>query len=138
MSSENTVKTASVVFGTAGTSTTIPAGSTGTSIPFPLPRQDFTVVVTVFGSMVTTTASTTASATSAAVCKYQGSNDNVGWFDLTSASATSTILTTATGVVLSLTTAVSTGVKLVSQRYAFGRAIVTPTGTGSAAASIAF
>ena len=138
MSSENTVKPAPIVFGTAGTSTVVAAGSTGTSMPFPLPRQDFTASVTVYGSLITTTASTTASSTANAVIAVQASNDGVGWFGISSATANIVQTTTSTGTAQTLSTAAAAGVNNVSQRYAYARAVVTVTGTGSAVPAVAF
>lgn len=138
MSSENTVKVAPVVFGTAGTSTVVTAGSTGTSMPFPLPRQDFTGSVTVYGSLITTTASTTASSTANAVIALQASNDGVAWFGISSATANIVQTTTSTGTAQTLSTGAAAGVNNVSQRYAYGRAVVTVTGTGSAISAFAF
>lgn len=138
MSSENTVHTAPVVFGTAGTASVVAAPGTNTSNPFPLPRQDFSFSVTAYGTMVTTTASTTASSTVAATVVLQASNDNVSWFGISSASATGTITTTATGTVLSLATATGAGAAVTGSRYAYGRAVVSVTGTGSAQGFVAF
>lgn len=138
MSSEQTVKPAPIVFGTSGTATTLTAPTTNTSNPFPLPRQDFTFAITAYGGLVTTTASTTASSTMAGACVVQVSNDNVAWFGISSASATSTIMTTATGTILTLSSAVQAGVAMTGQRYAYARAVVTLAGTGSASPVIAF
>jgi hypothetical protein len=138
VSSEQTVKPAVVVFGTAGTATSLTAPTTNTSMPFPLPRQDFTFAITAYGGLVTTTASTTASSTAAAACVVQVSNDGVAWFGISSASATATIMTTATGVVLSLSSAVAVGAAVSGQRYGYMRAVVSVNGTGSASAPIAF
>lgn len=138
MSSESTVKTAPIVFGTAGTATAVAAGVTSTSNSFPLPRQDFTASVTVYGSLITTTASTTASSTANAVIAMQASNDQAAWFGISSATANIVQTTTSTGVVQTLSTAAAAGVNNVSQRYAYGRAVVTVTGTGSAVPVVAF
>lgn len=138
MSSEQTVKPVPLVFGTAGTATSLTAPTTNTSNPFPLPRQDFTFAVTVNGSLVTTTASTTASSTMAAACVVQASNDNVGWFGISSASATATIMSTNTGTALTLSSAVQAGINMTGQRFGYARAVVTLTGTGSASPVIAF
>lgn len=138
MSSEQTVKTCPIVFGAAGTSTMLTAPTTNTSAPFQLPKQDFSAAVTVYGGMVTTTASTTASSTMAATCVIQVSNDNLGWFGISSASATTTIMTTATGVVSTSSAAAQAGVAMTGQRYAFARAVVSLNGTGSASPVMAF
>lgn len=138
MSSENNVKTAAVVFGTAGTSTSVAAGGTGTSNTFPLPRQDFSIAVTAFGSLVATTASTTASSTANAIVAMQVSNDNIAWFGISSATANIVQTTTSTGTAYTLSSSAGAGTSHVSQRYAYGRAVVTVTGTGSGAAMLAF
>lgn len=138
MSSENTIKAVPLVFGTAGTSTVVAAGATSTSNAFPLPRQDFTVSVTVYGSLVTTTASTTASSTANATIAMQASNDASVWFGISSATANIVQTTTSTGTAQTLGTGAAAGVANLSQRYAYGRAVVVVTGTGSAIPSIAF
>lgn len=138
MSSEQTVKPVPIVFGTAGTSTGLTAPTTNTSIPFPLPRQDFTAAVTMYGTLVTTTASTTASSTMAASVVIQATNDGVVWFGISSASATATIMSTSTGLVLALSATAAAGAAMTGQRYGYARAVVSLNGTGSAAPVMAF
>ena len=136
MSSENNVKAARVVFGAAGTSTSLTAPTTDTSNPYPLPRNDFTLGLTVNGSLVTTTASTTASSTAAATVVLQVSNDNIGWFGISSASATGTVMSTNTGTALDLTSTAAVGIEITGKRYAYGRTVVAVTGTGNASVSM--
>lgn len=138
MSSENNVKPRVFDFGTSGTNTMLAAPGTSTSNIISPPRQDFTVAVTAYTNLVTTTASTTASSTAAASVVLQGSNDNVGWFGISSASASSTQMTTCTGTAQTQTAIAAAGVNNVSQRYAYMRAVVAVTGTGSAQAIAGF
>lgn len=138
MTSESKVQSAAVVFGTPGTATFVAAGSTDTSKMFPLPRQDFSVSIAAYGSLVTTTASTTASSTAAATVAMQGSNDGQAWFGISSASATSTLMSTSTGVVLGLAGTAVAVLDVAAKRYAYGRAVVAVVGTGSAQAHMAF
>ncbi len=138
MSSEQTVKPSPLVFGTAGTATSLTAPTTNTSMPFPLPRQDFTASIAAYGSLVTTTASTTASSTAAATVVLQASNDKQAWFGISSASVTATIMSTSTGTALSLVGTAAVGVNMTGQRYGYARAVVTLNGTGSAFPVLAF
>jgi hypothetical protein len=138
MASDNNVKSTPFVFGTAGTSTLVAAGGTSTSMPFPLPRNDFTVTVTVVGGLTTTTASSTASSTANAIIAMQVSNDTVAWFGISSATANIVQTTTSTGTVQTLSTGAAAGTNSAGQRYAYGRCVVSVTGTGSAFPQIAF
>ncbi len=138
MASENTVHTSPFVFGTAGTAVSVAAGGTGTSMPFPLPRQDFTATVTAYGLLTTTTASSTASSTANAIMTVQASNDLVAWFGISTATANIVQTTTSTGLVQSLGTGAAAGVANIGQRYGYARAVVSVTGTGSAQPIIAF
>jgi len=135
MSSESLVKSVTVAFGTA-TSLAIP--TTNTSGAFPLPRQDFTAAISVFGSLVTTTASTTASSTAAATVVVQASNDAQAWFGISSASATATIMTTCTGTAQTVSGTAVVGLNITGQRFGFARVVVTLNGTGSGTPMVAF
>ena len=120
MSDRATVKRQSLDFGTTGTSTVVPtATGTNTSNPIALPRDDYTVQVTV-----------TATGTSivGGQVVWQASNDGAAWFPLATAIATA-ICAAGAGT----STAQGAGVALTS-KYAYGRGIVSGTGTGNVSA----
>jgi len=116
MSSQNTVKSATLTYGTAGTATSVASIGTSTSNPYAMPRQDYTVQVTAF---------TTGTSGVGATVIFQGSNDNNAWIAVSSATATATQASTST--TYSAGAAQTSGV-----RYALGRAVVGVTGTGGA------
>lgn len=127
MSSENTVKSARMVFGTAGTQTAVQStAGTATSNPYPMARSDFTVQVNAY-----VTASGTSTISVGAAVIWQGSNDNANWVNLSSATVTAVTSATFAGAG-SNTLAVSGAVALTGQRYAYGRAQPTVTGSGGA------
>lgn len=116
MSSENTVKAAGIVFGTAGTQTILQStAGTATSNPYPMPRQDFTIQVGV---------GTTGTSIISAAVIWQGSNDSSNWINVSSCTA----LATAAGG----TSVASSAMAIAQTRFAYGRAQPTVTGTGSA------
>lgn len=118
MSSERNAAASPLTFGTAGTAAYQAAIGTSTTNPIQLPREDYTLQVTV---------STTGTSGVGATVIMQVSNDNVGWLAITSATATATQAATTTSVS-------AAGVSVSSSRYAYGRAILGITGTGSASA----
>lgn len=117
MSSENTVKAAGIVFGTAGTQTVLQTtAGTATSNPYPMPRQDFTIQVGV---------GTTGTSGVGATVIWQGSNDSANWINVSSCTATASQAGTGTSVA-------SSAMAIAQTRFAYGRAQPTVTGTGSA------
>lgn len=126
MSSEKTVKSANLVFGTVGTQTIVPStAGTATSIPQAMPGNDFTIQVS---ASITATGTSTTGVGAAVI--WQGSNDGANWIPLSS--ATVTAVTSATFAGAGATTAAATGGMAITQRYAYGRAVPTVTGTGGA------
>lgn len=118
MSSENTIKSALLSFGTAGTQSQILSSNTATTNPYPMPRQPYTVSV-----LSVTTGTSIASAT----VVWQGSNDSLAWIPINTAAALSTNASTASSVA-------AAGFAVSNTPYAFGRGVVSSTGTGLARA----
>ena len=117
MSSENTVKSQSLTFGTSGTQTLVAAGVTDTSKPYPLPRGSYTVQLT---------QRSTGTSIAAATMIWQASNDNSAYSAIGSAT---TLPATNAGT---SATYQGAGVVFTGVPYAYGRAVVTSTGTGDA------
>lgn len=107
-----------IVFGTGGTSTVIAAGAVGTSNPINLPRGPFTLQVT---------NQTTGTSILAGVAVLQASNDSVGWIPISTVTALTTNAATTTGVG-------AAGAAISNQPYAYGRVILSGTGTGQSTA----
>lgn len=122
MSSENLVHAVPLTFGTAGTATSQSVSSatptTATTIPWNLPRNDFTAQVT---------ANTTGTSGCLAAVVWQASNDSNAWFAIASSTASATSAA-ATAVVSSVAGAIA----ITASRYAYFRGVVTITGTGNA------
>ena len=140
MSDQATVKTWPVVFGTAGTAASIACGGTNTSNPYPLARGPWSLGITVqvVGSATGTSSSTSAGA---ATVVGQCSNDAVGWFAVGSATAAAAIATTSnTSATLSIATAITAGAFQLGGNavpYAYFRAILGGTGSGTITAFLA-
>mgnify|MGYP003395530362 CR=1 FL=1 len=124
MASENTIKAFPLVYGTAGTRSTITGASTDTSNPYPMPRQDFTLELT---------AATTGTSGYLASVVLQASNDALAWFVISSATASATSAAATAAV-----TRTGAGVTVTNTRYAYTRTVGTYSGTGSAVATMAF
>ena len=122
MASENIVHPVVLTFGTAGTSSSAVVASatptTATTMPWDLPRIDFSVQVT---------AKTTGTSGCLATALWQASNDNTVWFVISSSTASATSAAADATV-----TANAGGIALTSKRFAYFRGIVTVTGTGNA------
>ena len=118
MSDRATVKTQSLTFGTSGTSTVVPtATGTNTSNVVALPRDDYTVQVTV---------TSTGTSIVGGQVVWQASNDNAVWIPQGTAIGTATNAGTAS---------TSQGAAIaVTAKYAYGRGIVSGTGTGNVSA----
>lgn len=114
MSDRAPVEVQPLVFGAAGTSTVI-TGSTDTSNVIRMPRDEYTVQVTAF---------TTGTSIVGGTVVWQGSNDNLAWVALGSATALSTSAA-ASGIAYG-----GAGIAVTS-KYAYGRGILASTGTGS-------
>lgn len=113
------VRQATMTFG--GTNTSVADTTTNTSDRIPLPRADYTVQLTAIA---------TGTSGTGATCVWQGSNDNLAWIALGSATATATQAGTST-------TYVGAGIT-VTPKYAYGRAAtVIVTGTGKASIAVA-
>lgn len=125
MSSENTVKAFPLVFGTAGTRAAVTNASTDTSNPYAMPRQDFSLQLTV---------GTTGTSGYLASVVLQASNDNVSWLTITSATASATSAAAGAGVTNASAVVAFAG---SSNRYALTRLVGTFSGTGSAVATMA-
>lgn len=125
MSSENTVKAFPLVFGTAGTRSAVTNASTDTSNPYSMPRQDFSLQLTV---------GTTGTSGYLASVVLQGSNDNVSWLVITSATASATSASAAATVTNASAVVAFAG---STNRFAMSRLVGTFTGTGSAVATLA-
>lgn len=116
MSDRGLVKPQPLTFGAAGTTTNVPtATGTNTSNQVRMPRDDYTVQLN---------AVTTGTSIVGATVVWQTSNDNVGWVPQGSATALSTNAGTASSV--------NAAAFSVAAKYAYGRGIVTSTGTGQA------
>ena len=122
MSDRATVKAQSLTFGTSGTFTSLPDGTgalrgTSTSNPIALPRDDYTIQLT---------ALSTGTSIVGATVVWQTSNDSVAWVPQGSATALSTNASTASSV--------GAAGFAITSKYAYGRGVLTSTGTGSAQA----
>ena len=118
MSNLGLVKPQALTFGTSGTSTTVPtATGTNTSNPVPLPRDDYSIQLD---------AVTTGTSIVGATCVWQTSNDNVAWVPQGSATALSTHASTSSSI--------NAAAFSITAKYAYGRGILTSTGTGNAVA----
>lgn len=117
MSDRATVKTQSITFGTTGTATTVPtATGTNTSNQIAMPRDDYTIQLS---------AISTGTSIVGATVVFSASNDGDAWIPQGSATALSTNASTASSV--------NAAGFAVTSKYAYGRAVVTSTGTGAAA-----
>ena len=118
MSNLGLVKPQALTFGTSGTSTTVPtATGTNTSNAVPLPRDDYSIQLD---------AVTTGTSIVGATCVWQTSNDNVAWVPQGSATALSTHASTSSSI--------NAAAFSITAKYAYGRGILTSTGTGNAVA----
>lgn len=118
MSDRGLVRTQPLTFGAAGTLTTVPtATGTNTSNAVPLPRDDYTIQVTV---------TTTGTSIGSGQVVWQSSNDNVAWITQNTAAGLSTNASTASSV--------AAAAFAVTAKYAYGRGIVSGTGTSQVAA----
>ena len=111
MSDRATVKVQVLTFGAAGTSTI--SGTTNTSNPVPLPRDDYTVQVSY---------TTTGTSIAGGSVVWQTSNDGVGWVAANTAALTSTNASTSSTV--------AAGGFAMTTKYAYGRGVLATTGTG--------
>lgn len=111
------IKSVQLDYGSSGTNVTLVANTTNTSNMVHLPRDDYTVQLINY---------TTGTSIHGASCVWQVMNasDEAAWFALGTAAQTAT--SAGAGV-----TAVGTGFAVTS-KYAYGRAVVISTGTGSA------
>lgn len=109
------VKTAPMTFGSAGTQTSITAG-TGTSNQVAGPRDPYTVQVT---------GVTTGTSGVGGAVVLQGSNDGVSWVAISSATATASQASTSTSVG-------GAAIAVSGSAFASIRATLTITGTGLA------
>ena len=116
MSSENTVKPAQLTYGTGTQTVVVSSAGTATSNPYPMPRNDFTVQVTAIA---------TGTSGVGATVIWQGSNDNVGWINISSATATASQAGTSSAIG-------SAAMAIATTRFCYGRAQPTVTGTGQA------
>jgi predicted sugar kinase len=115
------VKAGRLAYGAAGTSSSVPtATGTNTSNPMNLPRSPYTISVS---------AVTTGTSIGSGVAVWQVSNDYVAWNALGSATALSTNAGTATSA-----NAAALSINPATAAYAYGRAIVSGTGTSNAVA----
>lgn len=111
------VKSWPLTFDAAGTGTLVASSNTSTSKATPLPRGPYTIQVT---------QRSTGTSIAAANVVWQGSNDNLGWTPLGSAT---TLPATNAGTT---NTYQAAGVAIATSPFAFGRAILASTGTGDA------
>ncbi len=122
MASENLVHAVPLTFGAAGTSTSAAAASatptTATTVPWNLPRNDFTAQVT---------ANTTGTSGCLATVVWQASLDASAWFAIASSTASATSAAATAAV-----TSVAGSTAITASRYPYFRGIVTVTGTGNA------
>lgn len=124
MSDSGTVKYGAMTFGTSQTSTMVAASGTSTSNPYAMPRGAYTVQVTQQTSQTATGTSTSVSATTLV---FQGSNDNLAWVAVSSAT---TLPSTATGTQGAAGNLQGAAVVVSNTNFARGRAILTTTGNG--------
>jgi len=124
MSDLGTVKYGALTFGAAGTSTMLAASGTNTSNGYAMPRGAYTVQVTQVASQTATGTSTSVSATTVV---FQGSNDDLAWVPVGSAT---TLPSTATGTQGAAGNAQGAAVVVANTPFAHGRAILTTTGNG--------
>lgn len=119
MSREDITRAFPLVFGTAGTQSSVAAtAGTATSNPYALPASDYSIQL----SLVTT-----GTSSGSASVIVEASNDNLNWIPMGSASAT------AVGTASDATAfRASGGFQVTGQRYAYARARPTVTGTGAA------
>lgn len=98
------------------------ATTPSTSSPIGMPASDFSFQVT---------AKTTGTSVVVATCVWQGSNDNATWFPV--ATAVTSATQASTGAVVASAGAAVTA----TARTAYGRSVVTLTGTGNASTFLA-
>lgn len=116
------VRSVPIVFGTPGTQTALLTGS-GTSNVMNMPRENWTLQLNAY---------TTGTSQLGAAVRWQGSNDKVAWLDLASATASATNAN-GTGTTVNMA-----GIAYTNTFFAYGRAAVVLTGTGSSDLKIGF
>ena len=120
MSDRSMVRAQLLTFGNTGTLAVVPtATGTNTSNSVPLPRDDYTVQVTV---------TTTGTSIGSGQVVWQTSNDNVAWIPQGTAAGTSTNA--------AVTSSVAAAAISVTAKYAYGRGIVSGTGTSQVQAFV--
>ena len=120
MSNLGTVRTQSLTFGTSGTSVILAASATDTANRIPLPRDDYTVQVTV---------TTTGTSIGSGQVVWQTSNDGIVWLPQGTAAGTCTNAGTSSSV--------AGAAIAVTAKYTLGRGVVSGTGTSQVTASMA-
>lgn len=119
----SSVKVQCLAYGTDGTSSSVPtATGTNTSTPLNLPRTPYTVSVS---------AVTTGTSIGSGAVVWQVSNDQLGWIPLGSATTLSTNASTNTSA-----NSAALPINVSTAMYAYGRAIVSGTGTSEAVARL--
>lgn len=121
MSDRAAVRVQSLTFGTTGTSTAVASSATNTSNPIPLPRDDYTVQVTV---------ETTGTSIGSGQVVWQTTNDMNSWLPQGTAAGTST---NAAGAG---TASYASAAVAITAKYAYGRGIVSGTGTSIVSARV--
>ena len=112
---DSLIEPRNLIFGAAGTQTSVAAAGTNTSSPYPMSSDTYSLQITAIATGTSGVGGTVV---------LQASNDNSAWFALGSATCTATQAGTSTTY--------AAGALLISNSpFAYARTIVGATGTGS-------